>query len=94
MWIALSSGRALTAHSATMTNDKKVTLPGEKLKIVCKHRPPAFQANFEHGLKDATKHEYQETQQCLPSSELLYKYHVCQENKSIESELQNIGLQQ
>src|SRR6266571_3827690 len=35
-----------------------------------------------------------ETQQDLPSSRLLYKHHVRHENKSIEFELRNIGLQQ
>ena len=38
--------------------------------------------------------DHTEAQQDLPSSGLLYKYHVCQENKSIEFELRNIGLQQ
>ena len=38
--------------------------------------------------------DHTEAQQDLPSSRLLYKHHVCQENKSIEFGLRNIGLQQ
>src|SRR6266511_22038 len=40
-------------------------------------------------LRNMNIKHHTETQQDLPSSGLLYKYHVCQENKSIEFELRN-----